>query len=173
MLVRVIEAIPANSHFSNGAGYYLKGLDIDPGTGNISGSVPKVIELSNAFLLAQKTNTINYQANLPQLPKTDSYKPSISNSELMNVVEFAGGKVSISFAVSTQMGTGAGRTSWRAGCSNAPVGPKVVLYRFRRRRCRAPQRYQGSIAICGCEWHCKRVDTQPEWLCCWRVRVGG
>jgi len=67
----------------NGAGYYLKGLPIDPTTGNISGSVPEVIKLSNAFLPANATKTINYQANLPQLPKTASYNEALPNSELL------------------------------------------------------------------------------------------
>ncbi|HEY8574717.1 MAG TPA: flagellar hook-basal body complex protein [Devosia sp.] len=67
----------------NGAGYYLKGLPIDTRTGNISGSVPEVIKLSNSFLPAQQSNRINYQANLPQLPKTTAYDKAIFNSELM------------------------------------------------------------------------------------------
>lgn len=67
----------------NGAGYYLKGLPIDAGTGNISGSVPEVIKLSNAFLPANVTRNINYQANLPQLPKTASYNATTPNSELL------------------------------------------------------------------------------------------
>ncbi|ODT80815.1 MAG: hypothetical protein ABS76_15260 [Pelagibacterium sp. SCN 64-44] len=67
----------------NGAGYYLKGLDIDPKTGNISGSVPGVIKLSNAFLAANPTSTIGYQANLPQLPKTASYNETQLHSELI------------------------------------------------------------------------------------------
>lgn len=73
---------------ANGAGYYLKGLPIDPSTGNISGSVPEVIELSNAFLPAQRTTRINYQANLPQLPKPSSYKPTIPNSELLRAADY-------------------------------------------------------------------------------------
>ncbi len=54
----------------NGSGYYLKGLPIDPVTQNISGSVPQVLRLSNQFLPASQTTRINYQLNLPQLPKT-------------------------------------------------------------------------------------------------------
>lgn len=72
----------------NGAGYYLKGLPIDAGTGNISGSVPEVIKLSNAFLPARQTNRINYQANLPQLPKPSAYKASIPNSELLRAGDY-------------------------------------------------------------------------------------
>lgn len=74
----------------NGAGYYLKGLPIDTTTGNISGSVPEVIRLSNAFLPAQETNRINYQSNLPQLPKTTAYNATVYNSELINAVDYAG-----------------------------------------------------------------------------------
>ncbi|MGV8854090.1 MAG: flagellar hook protein FlgE [Devosia sp.] len=74
----------------NGAGYYLKGLPIDTTTGNISGSVPEVIRLSNAFLPAQKTNRINYQANLPQLPKTTAYVATTHNSELINAAKYVG-----------------------------------------------------------------------------------
>ncbi|MBU1333955.1 MAG: flagellar hook-basal body complex protein [Alphaproteobacteria bacterium] len=74
----------------NGAGYYLKGLPIDTLTGNISGSVPEVIRLSNNFLPAQKTNRINYQANLPQLPKNTGYVATIPNSELLNTSNYGG-----------------------------------------------------------------------------------
>lgn len=85
----------------NGAGYYLKGLPIDPGTGNISGSVPEVIKLSNAFLPAQQTSRINYQANLPQLPKTDAYKASIPNSELLRAGDYLGATFTPATATST------------------------------------------------------------------------
>lgn len=76
---------------ANGAGYYLKGLPIDPASGNISGSVPEVIKLSNAFLPAQRSNVIDYKANLPQLPKTANYKATVENSELLDAGDFAGG----------------------------------------------------------------------------------
>lgn len=67
----------------NGAGYYLKGLPIDTATGNISGSVPDVIKISNAYLPANVTRLINYQANLPQSPKTANYNAATPNSDLM------------------------------------------------------------------------------------------
>jgi flagellar hook protein FlgE len=75
----------------NGAGYYLKGLPIDTQTGNISGSVPEVIKLSNNFLPAQATTRVNYQANLPQLPKNGGYNPAIYNSELMEANNYVTG----------------------------------------------------------------------------------
>jgi flagellar hook protein FlgE len=75
----------------NGAGYYLKGLPIDRTTGNISGSVPEVIQLSNSFLEANSTRIINYQANLPQLPKTAHYNTNTYNSELLQAGSYGTG----------------------------------------------------------------------------------
>lgn len=73
----------------NGSGYYLKGLPIDPTTQNISGSVPQVLRLDNAFLPAAQTTRINYQLNLPQLPKTAQYQESQAvGSELLNAGDF-------------------------------------------------------------------------------------
>jgi flagellar hook protein FlgE len=80
----------------NGAGYYLKGLPIDTLTGNISGSVPEVIKLSNNFLPAQRTTRVNYQANLPQLPKNTGYNPTIYNSELMEANDYLAGSTTAS-----------------------------------------------------------------------------
>jgi flagellar hook protein FlgE len=74
----------------NGAGYYLKGFPIDTATGNISGSVPSVIEISNAYLPANVTRLINYQANLPQVPKTANYNAATPNSELMKTWTYSG-----------------------------------------------------------------------------------
>ncbi|WDR03770.1 flagellar hook-basal body complex protein [Devosia algicola] len=91
----------------NGAGYYLKGLPIDTKTGNVSGSVPEVIKLSNAFLPAQQTERINYQANLPQLPKNAAYNPAIPNSELMKTSSFSGAPATANGAAATTATTAA------------------------------------------------------------------
>ncbi len=73
----------------NGSGYYLKGLPIDPVTQNISGSVPQVLQISNQFLPAAQTTRINYQLNLPQLPKTTAWQASQApGSELLSAADF-------------------------------------------------------------------------------------
>ena len=78
-----------NGYLVNGAGYYLKGLPIDTATGNLSGSVPQVLRLSNAFLPAQQTTRVNYELNLPQLPKTARYQQSqAAGSELLSAADF-------------------------------------------------------------------------------------
>ncbi|WP_224702890.1 flagellar hook protein FlgE [Devosia aquimaris] len=107
----------------NGAGYYLKGLPIDTTTGNISGSVPEVIKLSNAFLPAQVTNRINYQANLPQLPKTTNYNATVYNSELMEPNAYSG----YAGASTSAAMTGAALTGTDAAATVFTVGSTVSL----------------------------------------------
>ncbi len=78
-----------NGYLVNGSGYYLKGLPIDPTTGNISSSLPQVIQISNSFLPAAPTSRVTYQLNLPQLPKNAAYQQSkTTGSELMLPQDF-------------------------------------------------------------------------------------
>ncbi|MBU1306672.1 MAG: flagellar hook-basal body complex protein [Alphaproteobacteria bacterium] len=107
----------------NGAGYYLKGLPIDTTTGNISGSVPEVIKLSNAFLPAQVTNRINYQANLPQLPKTTNYNATVYNSELLEPGAYSG----YSGASTSAAMTGAALTGTDAANTVFTVGSTISM----------------------------------------------
>ena len=72
-----------NGFLVNGAGYYLKGLAIDPATGNVTGSVPDFIQVTNDFLPATATTQIDYEANLASVPQTPSYDPAVPNSELL------------------------------------------------------------------------------------------
>ena len=78
-----------SGYLVNGAGYYLKGLPIDSATQNVSGSVPQVLQISNAFLPAHQTTRVNYEINLPQLPKTPAYNQSqAAGSELIDARDF-------------------------------------------------------------------------------------
>lgn len=77
-----------NGFLKNGAGYFLKGVPIDPTTGNPAGNAPAVIQISNDFLPAQATTRIDYRANLAQLPKTASFNPNLPNSELLLASNF-------------------------------------------------------------------------------------
>jgi flagellar hook protein FlgE len=65
-----------SGYLVNGAGYYLKGLPIDPVTQNISGSVPEPLRVSNTFMPASATSRVTYQLNLPLFPKTAAYQAS-------------------------------------------------------------------------------------------------
>ena len=80
-----------NGFLVNGAGYYLKGIPIDPTTGNLTGSVPQILQFSNSFLPAQATTTIQYEANLPSYPLTPNHDPLVAGSELMAPGNYPGG----------------------------------------------------------------------------------
>lgn len=56
----------------NGAGYYLKGVKIDPGTSNVSSSVPETVKIGNSVIGAQATSRINYALNLPANPAVET-----------------------------------------------------------------------------------------------------
>jgi flagellar hook protein FlgE len=73
-----------NGYLVNGAGYFLKGLPLDPVTGNPTGSLPQVIQVTRDLIPAQATSQIQYRANLPSFPNTAAYSPLIPNSELLN-----------------------------------------------------------------------------------------
>jgi flagellar hook protein FlgE len=53
-----------NGYLVNGAGYYLKGIPIDPATGLATASTPQLLQFQNSFLPAQATSEIDYHANL-------------------------------------------------------------------------------------------------------------
>ena len=81
--------VDKSGYLVNGSGYYLKGLPVDPATGNVSSSLPQVLRLSNNFLPAQETTRVNYQLNLPLLPQTAQYQEAKTpGSELMNKADF-------------------------------------------------------------------------------------
>ena len=78
-----------NGYLVNAAGYFLKGLPIDPVTGNPSGSSPTVIRVSNDFLPASPTTEIDYRANLANYPLTASANATIPGSELIDPADFS------------------------------------------------------------------------------------
>jgi flagellar hook protein FlgE len=79
-----------NGFLVNGAGYYLKGIPIDPTTGNLTGSVPTLLQFSNSFLPAQPTTTLQYQANLPAYPLTPNHDTTVAQSELLQPANYPG-----------------------------------------------------------------------------------
>lgn len=72
----------------NGAGYFLKAIPIDPQTGNVTGTLPTVVQVSNDFLAASATTRIEYRANLAELPLTSNFDEDVPNSELLDPASF-------------------------------------------------------------------------------------
>jgi flagellar hook protein FlgE len=62
-----------DGYLVNGAGYYLMGIPLNPGTGAPTTSSPTVLQFNNTFLPAQATTTVDYQANLPTTPSSSAF----------------------------------------------------------------------------------------------------
>lgn len=72
-----------DGHLVNGAGYYLMGVAVDPLTGAATGSKPDLITISGDNLPAKQTTSVDYRANLPGYPNTNSANAAVANSELL------------------------------------------------------------------------------------------
>jgi len=81
--------LDTNGYLVNSSGYFLRGLALNPDTGNQSGSVPDLIQISGDFLPAKPTTEIKYTLNLPSQPRTAAQDANIPNSELLNTASFA------------------------------------------------------------------------------------
>ncbi len=99
--------VDQNGYLVNGAGYYLMGIPIDATTGNLSGSVPEVLQFQNGFLPAQPTTTIDYRANLSSYPKTFDHNAAVPGSELLNPANFSANPVAGAPANAKIIGSGA------------------------------------------------------------------
>lgn len=78
-----------DGYLVNGAGYYLKGVSLDPVTGALIGSKPDVVRISNDNLPAKATTIVQYRANLPSYPRTNNADSSIAGSELLSPAGFS------------------------------------------------------------------------------------
>jgi flagellar hook protein FlgE len=84
-----------NGYLVNGAGYYLMGIPVDATTGNLTGSVPTVLQFQNDFLPAQPTTRVEYRANLASYPFTPGHDTDIAQSELINPAAFGANPLAI------------------------------------------------------------------------------
>jgi len=73
----------SEGYLVNGAGYYLKAIKVDPQTSNVVGSVPEPVQITNDFLPARKSTTIDLRANLASYPLTANADPEEDGSELL------------------------------------------------------------------------------------------
>ena len=78
-----------HGYLVNSAGYFIKGLALNPDTGNQSGSVPELVKVSGDFLPAKATTQIDYTLNLPSQPSTAAVDSNVPNSDLLKVVAFS------------------------------------------------------------------------------------
>jgi flagellar hook protein FlgE len=60
-----------NGFLVNGAGYFLKGIPLDPATGSLVGSNPQLININRSNIAPKETANIGYDAQLPNEPLTN------------------------------------------------------------------------------------------------------
>ncbi len=99
--------IDKSGYLVNGAGYYLMGIPIDSTTGNLTGSVPTMLQFQNGFLPAEATTHIDYRANLASYPLTQDHQTGVVGSELLNQSNFAANPVVGAGAAAKIIGSGA------------------------------------------------------------------
>lgn len=99
--------IDQNGYLVNGAGYYLLGIPVDATTGNLTGSVPQILQFQNGFLPAQATTEIDYRANLASYPQTVDSDTSVVGSELLNPSNFSANPINGASGIAQVLGSGA------------------------------------------------------------------
>ncbi|HVV94220.1 MAG TPA: flagellar hook-basal body complex protein [Hyphomicrobiales bacterium] len=102
--------VDKNGYLVNGAGYYLKALPVDRVTGNVTGSVPQVIQLTNDILPAKASGSIEYEGNLPALPATGNADATVPGSEIFTPVGYVGDPRTADTAKVAATATGSGIT---------------------------------------------------------------
>jgi flagellar hook protein FlgE len=101
----------ADGNLVNSAGYYLMGIPVNGATGNPVGNVPQVLQFNNAFVPAQATTQIQYQANLPSQPSALLNEASFTSNPVAGAQILGSGASFSPDAVATGTGSVAGLTS--------------------------------------------------------------
>jgi flagellar hook protein FlgE len=97
-----------NGYLRNGAGYFLKGLTIDPVTGNPTSADTGIIKITNDQLAPKITTQIEYAANIPYIPSTTAYTsntPRIVNSDLLAPAGYTADPRSVPTGTGTVIGS--------------------------------------------------------------------
>jgi flagellar hook protein FlgE len=96
-----------DGYLVNGAGYYLMGIPVDATTGNLSGSVPQLLQFQNDFLPAQPTTKLDYRVNLASYPLTSAHDTSVPGSELLQQANFSANPIAGALSPAKIIGAGA------------------------------------------------------------------
>jgi flagellar hook protein FlgE len=96
-----------DGYLVNGAGYYLMGIPVDATTGNLSGSVPQLLQFQNDFLPAQPTTKLDYRVNLASYPLTSAHDTNVPGSELLQQANFSANPIAGALSPAKILGAGA------------------------------------------------------------------
>ncbi len=80
-----------SDYLVNGAGFYLKGIPLDPQTGALRGSNPQLLQINKGNVPPRPTATVEYGATLPQTPVTNFSRTSSAPANPANALIGAGG----------------------------------------------------------------------------------
>jgi flagellar hook protein FlgE len=80
-----------SGYMVNGAGFFLKGIPMDPITGDLIGSQPSVVRVDGDNIAAKPTGSVEYRANLPTLPNTKNADTTLPGSELLGIGPWGAG----------------------------------------------------------------------------------
>ncbi|AMJ60543.1 flagellar hook protein FlgE [Bosea sp. PAMC 26642] len=80
----------ANGYLVNGAGYFLKGQKIDTVTGQVIGTQPEVLRITQEQYPAKATTSIEYRANIPSTPATKraTDNPTNPNAQFLSAANY-------------------------------------------------------------------------------------
>jgi flagellar hook protein FlgE len=80
-----------SGYMVNGAGFFLKGIPMDPITGDLVGSQPSVIRVDGDNIPARPTGDVEYRANLPARPSTANADVNVPASWLLGAGPWGAG----------------------------------------------------------------------------------
>ncbi len=97
-----------SGYLVNGAGYYLKGIPLDPTTGALQGSNPQLVRITENNVPPNSTDIVEYSATLPSEPET-AYMRSVTTPTPADQLLSAGGS---GFSAATTTITGAQQSAF-------------------------------------------------------------
>ncbi|OYU46916.1 MAG: hypothetical protein CFE31_19190 [Rhizobiales bacterium PAR1] len=109
-----------NGYLVNGTGNYMMGYPLNATTGVINGALG-VMQVPSSNLPARATTTVNYEANLPKLPLTNSYNAAAPGSELLTGALYTGATVAAQDTTIFQDRTIAGQTVTVYDSAGSPI----------------------------------------------------
>ncbi len=95
----------ANGYLINGSGYYLKGISLDPVTGNPLSTASSVLKVNSNQIPAKSSTLITYRGNLPSYPDTTNATSLTPNSELLNPASFGTNPIATNTVVGSDQQT--------------------------------------------------------------------
>jgi len=109
--------VDRNGYLVNGAGHYLVGMALDPGSGAVIGGVPDVVRVSAGRIAAEASTQVSFSGNIPATPRTETYVSTTPGSDVWT----AGAGTPQSVTPASVPGSG-------SFAKNSISGPTITMY---------------------------------------------